>query len=72
MKIKLKPCPRCGSKRLQIAHIISSRLPWWYYVECNDCHACGKKRLFLWRAKISWNKEKTEKYLDLLGDTSGE
>ena len=55
----LKPCPHCGcSNRLIAIHILSARLPWWYYIECDNCHWCGKTKLFLWRAERAWNKEK--------------
>lgn len=58
MSLKLNPCPNCGCFTKQIVmHILSRRLPWWYYVECDNCHYCGKTKLFLKNAKKAWNKE---------------
>lgn len=53
---ELKPCPLCGHGRLFKVHILSRRLPWWYFIECQSCHACGKTKLFMFRAIRSWNK----------------
>ena len=52
----LKPCPKCGSKRIVYWHIVSARLPWWYTIECDDCFWCSKTKLFLFRAKLAWNR----------------
>ena len=55
--MKLKPCPNCGSSRVYIWHICTARLPWGHYAECEDCHWCGKTKLFRRRAIRAWNKE---------------
>lgn len=56
--MKLKPCPNCGCpNRLIKVHISSARLPWWWYIECDNCHWCGKTKLFLRRAMRSWNSD---------------
>lgn len=56
--MKIKSCPNCGTtNRILKAHICSRRLPFWYYIECDNCHWCGKTKLFLRRAIKSWNKE---------------
>lgn len=56
----IKDCPNCKSKHLIKAHIASARLPFWWHIECWDCHWCGKTKLFLWRAVRSWNKERRD------------
>ena len=53
-----KTCPNCDSGITLTNHIRSSRLPFWWYLECANCHWCGKTKLFLWRSVRSWNKEK--------------
>ena len=55
--MKIKGCPNCGiTNRIHKVHICSKRLPFWWYVECDNCHYCGKTKLFLRRAIKSWNK----------------
>lgn len=54
---KLTPCPNCKSKTLKKVHILSARLPFWWYIECWKCHWSGRTKLFLFRAIRSWNKE---------------
>ena len=56
-EIRTKACPNCGCFNPYTVHILSSRLPWWYYLECPLCHWCGKTKLFLRRAIKAWNKE---------------
>lgn len=51
-----KSCPNCGSSITRKVHIKSSRLPFWWYLECANCNWCGKTKLFLWRAIRAWNK----------------
>ena len=54
--IELKPCPFCHyQNHLKKAHIVSRRLPFWWFIECDNCHYCGKTKLFLFRAVKSWN-----------------
>ena len=58
MKLKLNPCPNCGCMNRQtIYHILTRKLPWGYCVEGDNCHYCGKTKLFLKNAKRAWNKE---------------
>ena len=53
----LKPCPFCHyQNRLKKVHIISRRLPFWWFIECDNCHFCGETKLFLRRAVKSWNR----------------
>lgn len=61
-KRKLKSCPNCRSRNLKFLHCLSSRLPWWWYIECFDCHWCGKTKLGLNRAIKSWNRESEKKW----------
>lgn len=54
---ELKPCPFCHYKnRLKKVHIVSRRLPFWWFIECDNCHYCGETRLFLRRAIRAWNR----------------
>ena len=54
----ISACPNCHSTNVKKVHIISRRLPFWWYIECFSCHWCGKTKLFLRRAIKSWNKER--------------
>ena len=55
--IELKPCPFCRyQNRLKKVHIISRQLPFWWFIECNNCHSCGETKLFLRRAVKAWNR----------------
>lgn len=60
--MKAKRCPNCQSKDVRIWHVITARLPWWYYAECEHCHWCGKTKLFRFRAIRSWNKLRRADY----------
>ena len=50
-------CPKCGGHKIIINHIVSARLLWWYYLECEKCHYCGKPKLFKARAINAWERE---------------
>ena len=52
---KIKFCPKCNYVAFA-NKIVSSKIPFLYYVECSNCHWCGKTKLFLRRAIKSWNK----------------
>ena len=55
---QLKSCPNCHyQNRLIKVHILSKKLPFWWYIKCDNCHLCGKTKLFLLRAIKAWNKE---------------
>ena len=49
-KAKSIGCPACSSTHLHFVHTASAFLPWWWHVECQNCHYCGKTKLFLRRA----------------------
>lgn len=51
-----KHCPNCNSSRIVDVHILSRKLPWWWWVECMNCHWCGPTKLFRRRAEKAWNK----------------
>lgn len=60
MLIKLKPCPCCNRRR----NLIASKFyrgnildKYRYCISCRRCEWYGKTKLFLWRAKLSWNKQ---------------
>ena len=56
-KKELKPCPFCHcKKKKKKVHIISRRLPFWWFIECDNCHSCGETKLFLRRAVKAWNR----------------
>ena len=62
-KIELKPCPNCGKSGRKLWKVCSfdgtflSRLGKWH-IECPSCHWCGKTKVFLWIAKMSWNRNR--------------
>ena len=57
--MKIKSCPNCGiTNRILKVHLCSRKLPFWYFIECENCHWCGKTKLFLRRAIKSWNNER--------------
>lgn len=51
-----KHCPNCNSSRIADVHILSRKPPWWWRVECIDCHWCSPTKLFRYRAIKAWNK----------------
>lgn len=62
-KRDIKSCPNCGksgkttivNRIVYSGSIFDNHL---FFIECPSCHWCGKTKLFLWRAKRAWNKEK--------------
>ena len=60
-KSEVNRCPNCRSRDIRYVHCLSHRLPWWWYVECWNCHCCGKTKLGLNRAIKSWNKDSEKK-----------
>ena len=53
---QLKPCPNCGSEKIWRVHSTTSKFTWW--IECAECHWCGKTRPFEWMAIKVWNRRK--------------
>lgn len=51
--LKIMPCPKCKSKQVGVWHSLFTRK---YFVECENCHLCGKSKLFKRRAIKSWNR----------------
>lgn len=58
--MKIRICNNCGNLDPLIVHVSSKKIPFWYYVECKNCHYCGKTKLFQKKAIKSWNKEQKE------------
>lgn len=63
--MKLKSCPNCGrsGKKVFINKIafdgtLAAKLLGKYFIECSGCHWCGATKIFLWRAKLNWNRGK--------------
>ncbi len=53
----LKPCPKCHMiNRAVKVHICSRKLPFWWYIKCENCGWRGKTKLFLNRAVKAWNR----------------
>ena len=64
-KIKVLPCPRCGTdKQLSVCHWP----PWWrwkfapYSIECDACNFESRMRWGIWPAVCLWNR-KVKQYL---------
>ena len=71
MKKTLRPCPKCGKSGKKLFIIRVQFDGTWtcnlgkFFIECPNCHWCGKTKVFLWRAKRAWNKraKHDEKYI---------
>ena len=57
IKKKTLPCPNCNSERLWLNHSLFRK---WkpYWVECADCHWCGKHAQTIKIAVWWWNRDK--------------
>ena len=60
--VKAKPCPNCGCGKLGLNDSILHR---WkrFYLECENCHWCGKSRPTIGTAIRAWNRDNVEKYM---------
>lgn len=58
-KLECKPCPICHSKRLGLNHYSVSVLNF-YFVECEECYACGRDAFTISGAIRKWNKRSKE------------
>ena len=62
---KAQSCPDCDSPRLWLNHSMTNRFnPYW--VECGDCHWCGKSRPTIRLAIRIWNKDGRKHYTEIL------
>ena len=61
--VPIQPCPNCGSDDIVAGHIMTS-FPKKWFCECKECHWCGKTKITLLGAQISWNKQKKVKQDD--------
>ena len=53
--MKLKPCPFCGSDKLELEHLPK-------FVKCSDCGACGPSVFITANGTINaWNKRQALK-----------
>ena len=52
---ELKPCPFCGSDRIEIDDLGYQETPCWF-VACNNCGAEISGFLYLSRAIEAWNR----------------
>lgn len=58
MYIELKPCPFCRyQNRLKKVHIISRRLPFWWFIECDNCHCCEESQTVFTQSSKSMEQE---------------
>lgn len=56
--MKLKPCPDCGcTNRIVKVRIMFPDRPRKWYIMCDNCHWCGRTKLFLRSAERAWNKD---------------
>jgi uncharacterized protein with PIN domain len=60
MPNKLKPCPLCGGKKLDLFKTVVPKRIKKYHYECARCHYCGKRSAFIFTAKIQWNRRTTD------------
>ena len=52
--IPIKPCPKCGSRKIWHAHHFPSET--WSMI-CSECHYCGKEHSLHRKAIRRWNHE---------------
>ena len=66
IKAYIRPCPACGSRRLWLNKIITApfgtieKAPHKWWVECSECHWCGKTKWLAYRAINAWQEERYE------------
>lgn len=53
-KEKLNSCPNCDSHKLWLSHGMIHHI-WW--VECSECHWCGRDSKTVIGAMKFWNKK---------------
>ena len=59
MSKQLKPCPKCGSKKMTMFKTCYPKKLKKFHVECDKCHyCCGENTIFAFSAVRKWNKEK--------------
>lgn len=61
-RVSVKPCPECGKlpnvyRIMFSGSIFDKHL---FFVECPNCHYCGKTKLFWRRAVKAWNRRKDD------------
>lgn len=61
-KVKAKPCPNCECGQIGLNDSLLHR---WkrFYLECENCHWCGKSRPTIGAAVKAWNRDNVEKYM---------
>lgn len=62
LKTTINKCPDCKTgKYIKMVNIVGGRrLPNWWFVECDNCHWCGKTKLGAKRAIKWWNRHNKE------------
>ena len=61
-KVKAKPCPNCECDKIGLNDSLLHR---WkrFYLVCENCHWCGKRRPTIGAAVRAWNRDNVEKYM---------
>ena len=70
LKKNKKDCPHCRGKQIHLCKH-SNQLIKKYWLECQNCHWCGKSKSTIRSAIRVWNKESDAAYLEMLKRTYG-
>lgn len=65
MRSKAQPCPNCNSPRIWLNQSLTYRYKK-FWLECGECHWCGKSRPTIRWAVHMWNKDGRKRYYEML------
>lgn len=67
---KIKPCPMCGSKDIQIYDIIYNPSYKTYHIQCNECYLLGSK--IFYNGDESTEEERVQKLINYWNNRPGQ